>query len=319
MNNCSVCGKYQDYPFHCSYCDGTFCSEHRLPENHNCPNKPVVAPPYFSVPKLPEPPKTSASDLPEPPKTTRPFAPVQPRDTRSRKIGRCPRCHRDNSQMLKHNAGKMIFKCWRCHLIYGQMKEPPYRYFRVHKKAVTRKRSRPLKKRRIMNGLKGATALFLVMTALFSFGYFFIYNSFTVSMTTTQQYIFTYINDERTSRGLPALGIDNSLATIAKSWSNYLTSTYGNITHGNFNERMQSIGLPNHVYSTGESIAYFGGNLFSYPTENLASEHAIEFVDLWLNSPPHREIMLTPSTGYMGVGVNHQALGFYGVVDFKFG
>jgi uncharacterized protein YkwD len=179
--------------------------------------------------------------------------------------------------------------------------------------------SKLLRKKRIINGLKSVAVLSLIAMTLFGFGYFCIYNSFTVSMTTTQQYVFTYINEERTNRGLPALGIDNSLATVAKGWSDFLTTTGGNITHGDFNGRMQSIGLPNSEYSTGEIIAYFGGNIFSYPTENLASEHAREFVELWLNSPSHREIMLTQSTGYMGVGVSHQMLGFYGVVDFKFG
>lgn len=37
---CGVCGK-EDVPvFNCNYCGGCFCTEHHLPENHNCPNKP---------------------------------------------------------------------------------------------------------------------------------------------------------------------------------------------------------------------------------------------------------------------------------------
>ncbi len=34
---CDVCGKREFLPYKCKYCGGTFCSEHRLPENHNCP------------------------------------------------------------------------------------------------------------------------------------------------------------------------------------------------------------------------------------------------------------------------------------------
>lgn len=35
---CSKCGeKLSHSPFKCNYCDTTFCTEHRLPENHNCP------------------------------------------------------------------------------------------------------------------------------------------------------------------------------------------------------------------------------------------------------------------------------------------
>jgi len=29
-----------DLPFICKYCNGIFCSDHRLPENHDCPNLP---------------------------------------------------------------------------------------------------------------------------------------------------------------------------------------------------------------------------------------------------------------------------------------
>lgn len=34
---CEKCGKEVFLPFKCPYCGGYFCSEHRLPENHDCP------------------------------------------------------------------------------------------------------------------------------------------------------------------------------------------------------------------------------------------------------------------------------------------
>jgi len=34
---CQVCNKDIALPFTCRYCGGTFCAEHHLPENHNCP------------------------------------------------------------------------------------------------------------------------------------------------------------------------------------------------------------------------------------------------------------------------------------------
>jgi Zn-dependent protease len=34
---CQKCAKEIFLPFRCPYCGGYFCSEHRLPENHNCP------------------------------------------------------------------------------------------------------------------------------------------------------------------------------------------------------------------------------------------------------------------------------------------
>ena len=37
MVKCDRCGKDVDMPFRCNYCGGYFCSEHRLPEFHDCP------------------------------------------------------------------------------------------------------------------------------------------------------------------------------------------------------------------------------------------------------------------------------------------
>lgn len=34
---CQKCGKETFLPFKCPYCGGYFCTEHRLPENHECP------------------------------------------------------------------------------------------------------------------------------------------------------------------------------------------------------------------------------------------------------------------------------------------
>ena len=36
MATCDVCGKTVDLPYNCSRCGGTYCGEHRLPENHSC-------------------------------------------------------------------------------------------------------------------------------------------------------------------------------------------------------------------------------------------------------------------------------------------
>ncbi len=167
---------------------------------------------------------------------------------------------------------------------------------------------------------RAVSGVFLILLIIGGFGfvgYFCIYRSFTVNMGETEQYIFQYINEERVSRGLPSLGNDSNLCIIAKEWSDHL-SEIKEVTHGNFNERTQSIGLPNIKFSTGEIIANFGSNFISFG-ENLPSDVARKLVNMWITSPPHREIMLTASTGYMGVAASNWALSFYSVVDFKFG
>ncbi|MGM0590914.1 MAG: rhomboid family intramembrane serine protease [Halobacteriota archaeon] len=37
MAECDECGRYENLPYQCHRCGGTFCGEHRLPENHACP------------------------------------------------------------------------------------------------------------------------------------------------------------------------------------------------------------------------------------------------------------------------------------------
>ncbi|MFC5277955.1 rhomboid family intramembrane serine protease [Halorubrum rubrum] len=37
MATCEECGEYENLPYQCRRCGRTFCADHRLPENHDCP------------------------------------------------------------------------------------------------------------------------------------------------------------------------------------------------------------------------------------------------------------------------------------------
>ena len=37
MATCDECGEHENLPYQCHRCGNTFCGEHRLPENHDCP------------------------------------------------------------------------------------------------------------------------------------------------------------------------------------------------------------------------------------------------------------------------------------------
>jgi membrane associated rhomboid family serine protease len=37
MAECDQCGREENLPYECRHCGGTYCSQHRLPENHDCP------------------------------------------------------------------------------------------------------------------------------------------------------------------------------------------------------------------------------------------------------------------------------------------
>ncbi|MCW4046112.1 MAG: CAP domain-containing protein [Candidatus Bathyarchaeota archaeon] len=138
-----------------------------------------------------------------------------------------------------------------------------------------------------------------------------------ISISQTEDEIFKGINEQRASMGLPILGNNSALVSISNSWSNQL-ATMGTLTHGDFEGRIASIGYS--YYSCGEIIGSFtSGSINGVPTTDSPSELAREFVDMWLNSPPHREIMLTASSGFMGVGLSRNGSTFYAVVDFRFG
>lgn len=139
-----------------------------------------------------------------------------------------------------------------------------------------------------------------------------------IDLEVTEYFIFEGINHQRASRKLSELGNDTDLMTISNQWSDELAAK-NDLAHGNFEGRMQSIGLPDAEFSCGEIIGYYrSGTVNGVPETDTELELAHEFINMWLNSPPHREIMLTDSGGYMGVGLSCNGSDFYGVVDFKF-
>jgi Zn-dependent protease len=52
MMQCDKCQKEVFLPFKCPYCGGYFCSEHRLPENHGCPQIDQARAPMQITPKI---------------------------------------------------------------------------------------------------------------------------------------------------------------------------------------------------------------------------------------------------------------------------
>lgn len=123
--------------------------------------------------------------------------------------------------------------------------------------------------------------------------------------------VFDLINEERVSRSLPELSFDQKLTDVAQVWSEDLAERRY-LEHGNFEARMSSIGYESH--QCGEIIAEIplgGIGFFQTRVEQ-------EFVNGWLESSGHREIMLTPFTGYLGVGCSKNSDSIYCVADLRF-
>jgi len=119
--------------------------------------------------------------------------------------------------------------------------------------------------------------------------------------------VFYLINQERVSRGLPLLRNNTILVIAAQEWSDSLAYR-GKLEHGDFEDRMRRIGYLSR-YVCGEIIAF---------CEGYSEGVARVFVDGWLESPAHKDIMLTSMHGEMGVGVTQSGDKYYAVVDFIF-
>jgi uncharacterized protein YkwD len=197
-------------------------------------------------------------------------------------------------------------------------KKTRYSYNSNRRQYKTGRRKKRVPVRKVVSAV---TAIVGVLAIGLIIGFFLVGSggliTSSISISQTKDEIFKGINEQRTNLGLPILGNDSALVSISNSWSNQLASM-DTLTHGDFEGRIASIGYS--YYSCGEIIGSFqSGSVNGIPDTRSASDLAKEFVNMWLNSPPHREIMLTASNGYMGVGLSKSGSAFYGVVDFRFG
>jgi uncharacterized protein YkwD len=248
MTKCEQCQKEVMFPFECTYCGKSFCTEHRLPENHQCSNFPRESEFWYQKKKA----------------------------------------------------------------MGGATGKEGESYFEKEDKQRKKVRTRRETPRKILWNAKtvGAIIVGLILLGVFilSWSNFFaqLIMPHFVDTTQVETDIFKLINIERANRGLPTLLEDEALTTIALEWSKHLAEI-GNLTHGDFESRVAQIGYSE--YSCGEIIAMYGG---------WAPNLGKEFVDIWLHSIGHYEIMMTASNGYMGVGVSKGSQGFFAVVDFRF-
>lgn len=96
--------------------------------------------------------------------------------------------------------------------------------------------------------------------------------------------VIALVNNERTSRGLPALSINWTLMANAQAWSEYMAAN-------------------NVFYHSGQNVA-----------ENIAAGYATpgDAVAAWMNSEGHRANILNPSYTQVGAGYAYSANSQYG-------
>lgn len=99
------------------------------------------------------------------------------------------------------------------------------------------------------------------------------------------------VNEERTSRGLKALEINEDLVKLGRKKSQDM------ITHNYFSHQSPTYGSPfDMMREAGVSYRYAG--------ENLAGSSTVERAhQALMNSPGHRANILNPNFTHIGVGI----------------
>lgn len=97
--------------------------------------------------------------------------------------------------------------------------------------------------------------------------------------------IVEHTNAERAKAGLAPLKRSDCLTKHAQNWSNHMSSV-GRMYHSNLGDWMRDCSLR----SAGENVAYGGRS-------------AAETVQMWMDSPGHRQNILNPGYTHMGAGV----------------
>jgi uncharacterized protein YkwD len=148
------------------------------------------------------------------------------------------------------------------------------------------------------------------------------HNPYTISTTALEERVHDLINEERTAQGLSALDTDPALAAIARAHSEDMAAqqyfahvnpqgqdatargdaagysckkTYGTYYTYGIAENL----FLNNLYS---SATYYSNRETEY-TWNSPEEIAQTTVSGWMNSPGHRENILTPTYDREGIGV----------------
>jgi uncharacterized protein YkwD len=102
----------------------------------------------------------------------------------------------------------------------------------------------------------------------------------------TEASIIRALNDARASYGLPKLHTSRGLARAADAHSKTMRRT-NRVGHGDYSKRVRRYVRTRKV---GENLAWMSGC------------NAGAIVNMWMNSAPHRKVMLSKSFRRIGVG-----------------
>jgi uncharacterized protein YkwD len=111
-----------------------------------------------------------------------------------------------------------------------------------------------------------------------------------VPLSPTEHAFLHAINDTRAEHGIPQVSIDATLVRAARFHSADMVQR-GYFAHDLFSRRLQSFGVGIGV--VGEDLGWDSHLEIAVP----------ELIELWLESPKHRRVLLDPRYRLVGLGV----------------
>lgn len=139
-------------------------------------------------------------------------------------------------------------------------------------------------------------------------------------------WVLHYTNEERRTHGLAALELDSNLSVVARDHSTDMASN-NFFAHVNLQGEDPTARAIRHGYLPVSIYGYgIGENLGKMPTGNVqgvgyvnddADSIAKALVEGWMNSPGHRENILTPTYSVMGTGIAYDGTFYFATQNFK--
>jgi uncharacterized protein YkwD len=114
---------------------------------------------------------------------------------------------------------------------------------------------------------------------------------------TVSRAVVCEINRERTSRGLAAVDSHRRLGTMASRYARAMVRqqffSHVSPAGASMADRIRAAGYARGYWSAGEALAW--------GTESRSTPRAV--VSMWMQSPPHRAVLLGPAYRDVGIGV----------------
>jgi uncharacterized protein YkwD len=124
----------------------------------------------------------------------------------------------------------------------------------------------------------------------------------TVKLTKIERAVMDAVNAERTARGLPALRCSASLTRAARDHARSMAHN-AFFSHTGLNGDSVAERVRRHGYGSAGCRVWMVGETLAKATVGAQTPDAEQIVSGWMQSSPHRRVILTRSLRDAGVGV----------------